>query len=206
MDISHRDLPDDKWKRAAELVLAASQDLLAKTSSANVVIRPYASPDGGIVPYLLFVETTDAAGSPAFRGSAAVWNDKLANRGGAAALTGMLGAAGFPARHVALGHVLELAYITGAIDLSWFSPPSAAGWDGINQPMMGTNLVRSLEYTQAGAVLHLYRPIQNPSGASGGGLTLPEFERMDVTFDARAAFTTTILRQNAGKTAWQPVR
>jgi hypothetical protein len=206
MDISYRDLPDDKWKHAADIVIAGFQEVLAKTNSVRVVIGPYTSPDGAIVPYLLFAESTDAAGSPAFRGSAAVWNDKLVWGGGPATATAILAAAGFPAKHIALGHLLEVLHLTKAIDLVWFFPPSAGGWDGITRPMMGTDLVRSLEYTQAGAVLRLYRPIQTPAGAGGGGITLPEYERLDVTFDAKAAFTQTVLRQNAAKTAWQPVR
>jgi hypothetical protein len=205
MDISYRDLPDDKWKHAAEVVIAGFRDVLAQTRSTRVVVRPYASPDGAIVPYLLFVDGADAAGSPAFRGSAAVWNDKLVGGGGAATATAVLAAAGFPAKHLSLGHLLEVLHLTRAVDPSWFFPPSSVGWDGITRPMLGTDLVRSVEYTQSGAVLHLYRGLQT-GGASGGGVTLPEFERLDVTFDAKAAFTTTILRQNAAKTAWQPVK
>jgi hypothetical protein len=34
---------------------------------------------------------------------------------------------------------------------------------------------------------------------------MPELERLDVTFDAKARFTTAILRQNPTKTAWQVV-
>ena len=206
MDISYRDLPDDKWKHAAEIAIAAVRDVLVETKSARVVVRPYASPDGAIVPYLLYVEAADAGGAPVYRSSAAVWQDKLVAGGGAAAATGMLAVAGFPAKHISLGHLLEVLFHTRAVDLGWFRPPIAAGWDGITQPMMGTDLVRSLEYTQGGAVLHLYRPQQGGSGPSAGGVTLPEFERLDVTFDAKAAFTQVVLRQNASKTAWQPVK
>ena len=209
MDITYRDLPDDNWKHAAELVVTASRDLLAKTMSAHVVVRPFASPDGAIVPYLIFLETTSADGAPAFRGSAAVWDGKLINGGGATATTGFLAAAGFPAKHVSLGHLLELLYITGAVDLSWFGPPSAAGWDGITRPFLGTELVRALDYSKTGAVLHLYRGVGAGSGSAappaGGGFTLPEPERLDVTFDAKAGFTTAILRQNPARTAWQVV-
>jgi hypothetical protein len=209
MDIKYQDLPDDKWRHAAEIVVAASRDLLAQAGSAHAVVHPYASPDGAIVPYLLFVEATAADGAPTFRGSAAVWGDKLANRGGAAALTGMLAAAGFPARHVALGHLLELLSITGAIDVSWFSPPSAAGWDGIAHPLVGTDLASAVEYSKAGAVLHLYRGVGSGPGSAapppGPGFEAPTVERLDVTFDAKAAFTTATLRQNPSRTAWQVV-
>jgi hypothetical protein len=209
MEITYRDLPDDKWKHAAERVIAASRDLLAKTGSAHVVVRPYASPDGAILPYLLFVESTGADGAPVFRGSAAVWGDKLANGGGAATTTAVLAAAGFPAKQVSLGHLLELCYITGALDLSWFRPPSAAGWDGVARPLLGTDLTPAVEYTRTGAVLHLYRAVGSGPGSppppGGGGVTLPEAERLDVTFDAKAGFTTAVLRQNPARTAWQVV-
>jgi hypothetical protein len=210
MEITYRDLPDDSWKRAAEVVVAAARELLAQTNSAHVVVRPYASPDGEIVPYLLFVETTSADGAPAFRGSAAVWNGKLVNGGGATATTGFLAAAGFPAKQVSLGHLLELLYITGAIDLSWFSPPSAIGWDGVTRPFYGTDLARALDYTKTGAVLHLYRGVgtgpASTAPPAGRGVTMPELERLDVTFDAKARFTTAILRQNPTKTAWHVIR
>jgi hypothetical protein len=213
MDVTYQDLPDDKWRHAAEIVAAASRDLLAQAGSARAVIHPYASPDGAIVPYLLFVEATAAAGAPTFRGSAAVWGDKLANRGGAAVLTGMLAAAGFPARHVALGHLLELFAITGAVDLSWFSPPSAAGWDGVARPFFGTDLVPAVEYGKAGAVVHLYRGVGSAPGSAappaGPGFEAPAVERLDVAFDARAGLTTTTLRpshaKTAGATVWQVV-
>jgi hypothetical protein len=185
------------------VVVAPSRELLAKTTSAHVVVRPYASPDGAIVPYLLFVEATSTDGTPAFRGSAAVWNGKLVNGGGATATTGFLAAAGFPATQVSLGHLLELLYLTGAIDLSWFGPPSAVGWDGVTRPFIGTDLARSLDYSKTSAVLHLYRGVG--AGSGGGGFTPPELERLDVTFDAKAGFTTAILRQNPARTAWQVV-
>jgi hypothetical protein len=210
MDIKYQDLPDDKWRHAAEIVVAASRDLLVQANSARAVVHPYASPDGAIVPYLLFVEATAADGAPTFRGSAAVWGDKLANRGGAAALTGMLAAAGFPAKHVALGHLLELLYITAAVDLSWFSPPSAAGWDGVARPLLGTDLAPAVEYGKTGAVLHLYRGVGSGPGSGapppGPGFEAPTVERLDVTFDAKAAFTTATLRQKPDKTAWQVVQ
>src|SRR5262249_52968426 len=158
---------------------------------------------------LLFVEATAANGTPTFRGSAAVWGDKLANRGGAATLTAMLAAAGFPAKHVALGHLLELLYITGAVDLSWFSPPSAAGWDGAARPPVGSDLAPAVEYSKTGAVLHLYRGVGSGAGSGapppGPGYEAPPIERLAVTFDAKAAFTTATLRQNPAKTAWQVI-
>lgn len=209
MDIKYQNLVDDKWKQAAEVVVDASRDVLATTKSARVVVQPYASPDGAIVPYLLIIEATATDGTPTFRGTGAVLGGKLANRGGASAATGFLAAAGFPAKHISLGHLLEVLSLTGAVDASWFAPPSAVGWEGITRPLLMTELVRSLEYTGAGAVLHLYRGVRPGAGtgapASGGGFTPPEIERLDVTFDAKAAFTTTVLRQNAARTAWQPV-
>jgi len=209
MEITYRDLPDDNWKRAAELVVTAWHGPLTEEMSAKVVLRPWKSPDGASVPYLLFVETFQADGSPGYRTAAAVWNGKLANGGGVAATTGFLAAAGFPAKHLSLGHLLELLYVTGAIDLSWFGPPSAVGWDGVTRPFIGTDLVRTLDYTKTGAVLHLYRGVgSGPGGAAppaGAGFTPPELERLDVTFDAKASFTMAILRQNPTKTAWQVV-
>ena len=182
---------------------------LTEEMSAKVVVRPWKSPDGASVPYLLFVETFKADGSPGFRSTVAVWGEKLANGGGAAAATGFLAAAGFPAKHISLGHLLEVLYVTGAIDLSWFSPPSAVGWDGVTRPFIGTELVRAVDYTKTGAVLHLYRGVGsgpgNGASPSGPGYTMPEVERLDVTFNDKAAFTTAVLRQNAAKTAWTPV-
>jgi hypothetical protein len=209
MDIKYQNLPDDKWKQAAEVVVDASRDILAKSDSARVVVQPYASPDGATVPYLVLLEATTADGTPSFRGTGAVLGGKLANRGGAAAATGFLAAAGFPAKHLSLGHLLEVLALTGAVDASWFAPPSSIGWEGVARPLVMTDLVRSLEYTKTGAVLHLYRGVRpGPGGGaapSGGGFTPPEIERLDVTFDAKAAFTTAVLRQNAARTAWQPV-
>jgi hypothetical protein len=209
MEITYRDLPDDSWKRAAELVVTAWHGPLTEEMSAKVVVRPWKSPDGASVPYLLFIETFKADGSPGYRTAVAVWNGKLVNGGGATATTGFLAAAGFPAKQVSLGHLLELLYITGAIDLSWFSPPSAIGWDGVTRPFYGTDLARALDYTKTGAVLHLYRGVgtgpASTAPPAGRGVTMPELERLDVTFDAKARFTTAILRQNPTKTAWQVV-
>lgn len=209
MDIKYQSLPDDKWQQAAEVVVDASRDILAKSASARVVVSPYASPDGAIVPYLLLIEATTADGTPSFRGTGAVLDGKLANRGGAAAATKFLAAAGFPMRQISLGHLLEVLSVTGAVDATWFVPPSAVGWDVIGKPLPMTELVRSLEYTKTGAVLHLYRGVRPAPGsgapAPGGGFTPPEMERLDVTFDDKAVFTTTVLRQNAARTAWQPV-
>lgn len=203
MEIIYRDVPDDKWKHAAELVVAACRDALTQAQATRAAVGPFKSPDGAILPYLLVVESTTSDGSPAFRTTAVVLGDKLATGGGPVAVTGTLAAAGFPARHVTLGHMLELLYLTGAIDLTWFSPTSAAGWDRVGRPLIGTDLARSLEYTKAGAVLHLYRGVS--SGAASGGVTPPTHERLDVTFTDKATYTTAVLRQNAGKTAWEVV-
>ena len=204
MDITYRDLPDDKWKRAAEIVVAATRDILTQSRSTRAVVQPYSSPDGARVPYLLFIESTTADGTPAFRGTAAVWGDKLANGGKAAAATGFLAAAGFPASHVSLGHLLELLYLTGAIDVTWLVFPSSVGWEGIQRPFLGTDLVRTLDYAKTGAVLHLYRGV-GAGGGPGGGFTPPEVERLDVTFDAKAQFTTTVLRRDPATGTWRPV-
>jgi hypothetical protein len=203
MEITYRDLPDDKWKHAAELVVAACRDVLAQAKAVRAAVGPFKSPDGAMLPYLLVIESTMADGSPAFRSTAVVLGDKLATGGGPAAVTGVLAAAGFPASHVTLGHMLELLYLTGAIDLTWFSPTSAIGWDGVGRPLIGSALARSLEYTRAGAVLHLYRG--SASATASGGYTAPSYERLDVTFTDKATFTTAVLRQNAGKTAWEVV-
>jgi len=208
MDITYRDMPDERWKHAGEIAIAAARDLLAQTGSAHVVVRPYASPDGAILPYLLLVETTGADGAPALRSTAAVWNDKLANGGGPATATAVLAAAGFPARHLALGHLLELFYITGAVDLSWYRPPSAAGWDAVTRPFLGTDLAPAIDYAAGGAVVHLYRGAGAGSGAPpppGPGFETPVVERLDLAFDARAHFARTILRQNPARTGWVPV-
>jgi hypothetical protein len=82
MDIKYQDLPDDSWNRAADVVAEASRKLLAEAGSAHAVVRAYASPDGAIAPYLLFVEATAADGTPTFRGTAAVWSGKLITAGG----------------------------------------------------------------------------------------------------------------------------
>jgi hypothetical protein len=203
MDITYRDLPDDKWKRAAELVVAACRDALAQAQATRAVVGPFKSPDGAALPYLVLVESTAADGAPAFRTTAVVLGDKLATGGGPAAVTGVLAAAGFPAAHVTLGHMLELLYLTGAIDLTWFSPTSASGWDGVARPLIGSSLARSLEYTGGGAVLHLYR---GAAAGASGGFTAPTYERLDVTFTDKATFTTAVLRQNAAKTAWEVVK
>jgi len=204
MEISYHDLPDERWRHAAEVAATAWREPLIATLSARVVLQPFRSPDGAIVPYLVRVEATRADGSPGFRATAAVLGDRLANAGGAAAATAWLAAAGFPASHISLGHLLELIYVTGAIDVAWFAPPSAIGWDGVARPLIGSDLARSLDYTPAGAVLHLYRGLPS-GGGGGGGFTPPSYERLDATFTGQAAFTTTVLRQNAGKTAWQVV-
>ena len=203
MEITYRDVPDDKWRRAAEIVIAACRDVLAQAKATRAVVGPFKSPDGQVLPYLMIVESTTADGAPAFRSTAVVLGDKLATGGGPAAVTAVLSAAGFPARHVTLGHMLELLYLTGAVDLVWFSPTSAIGWDGVGRPLIGSDLARSLEYTSAGAVLHLYRGLGR---SSGGGLTPPIYERLDVTFTDKATYTTAVLRQNASKTAWEVVK
>lgn len=209
MDIKYQDLPDDRWRHAAEIVVAAWRESLAQDGVTQVVVRPWKSPAGELVPYLLLVEATQPDGSPGSRTAAAVWNDKLANGGGAAAATGFLAAAGFPATHVSLGHLLELFYLTGALDLSWFRPPSSVGWEGVARPFLGTDLTPALDYTKAGAVLHLYRGVGVGSGgghAPSGGFTAPEAERLDVTFDAKAHFTTAVLRRDPATGTWHPVR
>jgi hypothetical protein len=205
MEIIYQDLPDDRWRRAAEVAANAWREPLTTTMAARAVLRPFRSPDGAAVPYLVRVEATRADGSPGYRATAAVLGDRLANGGGPAAATAWLAAAGFPATRISLGHLLELIYVTGAIDVAWFAPPSAAGWDGVARPLLGTDLARSLEYTKIGAVLHLYRGVPS-SGGGGGGFTPPSYERLDATFTEHAAFTTTVLRQNAARTAWEVVR
>jgi len=202
MEITYRDVPDEKWRRAAEIVIAACRDVLAQAGATRAVVGAFKSPDGQVMPYLMLVESTTADGAPAFRSTAVVLGDKLATGGGPAAVTAVLSAAGFPAKHVTLGHLLELLYLTGAVDLVWFSPPSAIGWDGVGRPLIGSELGRSLEYTQAGAVLHLYRG----AAASSGGFTPPTYERLDVTFTDKATYTTAVLRQNANRTAWEVVK
>jgi hypothetical protein len=204
MEITYRDVPDDKWKRAAEVVAAACREVLAKANATRAVVGPFKSPDGAVLPYLMLLESTSADGEPAFRSTAVVLGDKLATGGGPAAVAAVLAAAGFPAKQVTLGHMLELLYLTGAIDLAWFSPTSAIGWDGVGRPLIGSDLARSLEYTKTGAVLHLYRAVA--SSASGGAFTPPTFERLDATFTDKATFTTAVLRQNATRTAWEAVR
>jgi hypothetical protein len=204
MEITYRDVPDDKWKRAAETVVAACRDVLAEAKATRAVVGPFKSPDGAMLPYLMLLESTTADGTAAFRSTAVVLGDKLATGGGPAAVTAVLAAAGFPAKHVTLGHMLELLYLTGAIDLVWFSPTSAIGWDGVGRPLLGSDLARSLEYTKAGAVLHLYRGVA--SSSSGGAFTPPTYERLDVTFTDKATFTTAVLRQNPTKTAWEVVK
>lgn len=72
MEIKYQDLPDDNWKHAAELVVTTWHGPLTEEMSAKVVVRPWKSPDGASVPYLLFVETFTADGSPGFRTAAAV--------------------------------------------------------------------------------------------------------------------------------------
>ena len=204
MDITYHDLPDDKWRHAADIVVAACRDVLAQARAARAVVGPFKSPDGAVLPYLVLVESTMADGSPAFRSTAVVLGDKLATGGGPAAATAVLAAAGFPARRVTLGHMLELLYLTGAIDLAWFAPTSAIGWDGVARPLIGSDLARSLEYSNAGAVLHLYRGAA--ASSSGGAFTAPIYERLDVTFTDKATYTTAVLRQNASKTAWEAVQ
>jgi hypothetical protein len=203
MEITYRDVPDDKWKRAAETVVAACRDVLARAKATRAVVGPFKSPDGAVLPYLMLLESTTADGAAAFRSTAVVLGDKLATGGGPAAVTAVLAAAGFPAKQVTLGHMLELLYLTGAIDLLWFSPTSAIGWDGVGRPLIGSDLARALEYTKGGAVLRLYRGVA--ASSSGGAFTPPTYERLDVTFTDKATFTTAVLRQNATKTAWEPV-
>lgn len=49
-------------------------------------------------------------------------------------------------------------------------------------------------------------PSPRSAGGSGGaGFTMPAIERLDVVFDAKAAFTTSLLHQSADKSRWEPV-
>jgi len=206
MDIAYQELPDDKWKQAAEVAVTAWREPLDKTMSARVVVRPWKSPDGAAVPYLLRLEATRSDGAPGFRATAAVVGGALANKAGAAGATRFLAAAGFPAHHISLGHLLDVLYVTGAVDVAWLAPPSVVGWDAVTRPDAATQRIPELAYSQDGAVLHLYRgAAAGGPGSAGGGFERPEVERLDVVFDRTAKFTTAVLRQDAARTGWTPV-
>lgn len=248
MDVTYQDLADPRWRHAADVALAAWNESLTRAMAARVVLRPWRSPDGASVPYLIRCEATQADGSPAFRLTAAVLGDQLVNARGAAVATAFLAAAGFPAQRISLGHLLDILYLTSAVAAGWFQPPSVAGWDRAIEPDRMIQMGPSLDYTATGAVLHLYRgvaheiaapaappggsragsggpppgsgppigppggpppgsgpPIGPPGGPPAGGWSPPDVERLDVTFDARAAFTTMLLRRNPERTSWHAV-
>lgn len=206
MKIDAQDLPDAQWKQAADVALATWKQQLVDTDAATVVVRPWKSPAGDLLPYLIEVAATASDGSPGFRAIAAVTGGAMVNRTGAGGATKLLAGAGFPRTHVALGHLLDALFLTAAVEPSWLSAPSVVGWDRAVAPGAATQLAPAVEYGKDGAVLHLYRAVGAGGGARGGpGAEEQPVERLDVAFDAKAGFTTTVLRQAPGHGAWAPV-
>lgn len=230
METVYQDLPDEDWKRAAELVVVAWRESLTKMAVARVVARAWRSPDGQTVPYMIRVEGTKADGSPSFNATGVVLGDKILNAGGAAAATSVLAAAGFPGKPISLGHLFDILFLTRSVEASWLSTPSIVGWNPGAGPSIASLVPEAkpaIDYGNQQATLHLYRAIStSPSGqppgtpggppapggppgmprppGGGSGFTLPEIERLDIVFDAKARFTQTVLRKNTSK-VWQPV-
>jgi hypothetical protein len=165
MEAIYQDLPDDRWRHAAEVAFAHLQRTLTETGSVRIVVRPWTSPEGATLPYLLRVEATKADGSLSFHAVPVVLDDKVVNGGGATAATGVLAAAGFPGTHVSLGHLLDVLFLTRAVDAGWLQPPSAMGWNFLSLPGAG---VPELDYADGGAVLHLHRAATGPTHAAPG--------------------------------------
>jgi hypothetical protein len=248
MEVIYQDLPDDRWRHAAEVAFATWKPKWSPPMPARFVLSSWRSPDGALVPYLIRGEAISADGSSEFRLTAAVLGDELINAHGAAAATEFLAAVGFPVHPIALGHLLDVLYLTSATEAGWFDPPCTAGWDHATERDASTQMAPALDYAGGGAVLHLYKvasrrnpyappasspggpgsgepgsggpassggpppgsmppltPDGRPLGSSGGGFAMPEVERLDVTFDARAAFTTTRFRRSPDRTSWEVV-
>lgn len=221
MDIVYRDLADPGWRHAAQTAIADLNSRMAQWGVARVVIFPWRSEDGAVVPYMFRLEPYRADGSPAFFTTVLLVGDKVVNGGGAPAASGFLASAGFPVKRISLGHVLDALYLANAIDPSWIEAPSMGldGWGKVGRPSPTTGLAPALEYTADGAVLHLFRvqvaqsapspgpsiPGMPPIGGGGGGYTAPVPERLDVTFDRHARFTSTVLHRDPGTGAWHPV-
>src|SRR5262249_17980292 len=106
MEVTYQDLPDDRWRHAAEVAFASWNAFLTRRAPARVVVRAWRDPDGGLVPYLVRGELLKADGSPDYALIAAVLGDRLFTSRGPAAATEFLAAIGFPAHRISLGHLL----------------------------------------------------------------------------------------------------
>jgi hypothetical protein len=159
-------IPDEPgWNRAVDSATRAWAESLNKIAT-SARVRPVRSPDGAIAPYLLEVEAWKD-GEQVFRLTALISRGLMINGGGKARLEAHLGLIGFPKTRLSAGHLIEMLYLTAALDRSWLPAPGAV-WDPpAPQP--------SLVYNDDGAVLTLYR----------------ETERMELRFDASGRFTTT---------------
>lgn len=204
MEITNADMPDDGWTRAAGVAAETWREPLTKLSAAKVTVSPLRTPDGNATPYLFRIEATKAGGEPAFRGVALISDGALINNQGAAAATTYLASIGFPKKELELGLLVEVVYITKAVDISWLRPGSIHGFEQLTQKQGLTQQVpATVEYDGKGALLTLYRDGAS-TGGGGGGFTPPPVERLEVRFAADATFTTKAARQESGVKKWEP--
>lgn len=203
MEITNADMPDDAWTRAAGVAVDTWREALTKLAAAKVTVSPLRTPEGGTLPYLFRIEATKAGGEPAFRGVALISDGALINNKGAAAATTYLASLGFPKKQLELGLLVEVVYITKALDISWLRPGSIHGFEQLTQKQGLTQQVpATVEYDAKGALLTLYRDGAS-TGGGGGGYTPPPVERLEVRFAADATFTTKAARQASGMTKWE---
>jgi hypothetical protein len=188
------DLPDDSWRKAAQVAAGNWFESFAKIGVKSAKVTPVRSPGGAAVPYLLQAEATGPDGKQVFHGIALVHGNLMINGGGKPRVTAYFKELGFPKTRIHVGHLVEILYISGGINASWLKPPSAAGWEQFDKPQPPMNHVTAtLEYGTDIAVLVLYR-----LAAKGSGL-----ERLEVTFAADGSYTQQAARQTT-ETAWEP--
>jgi hypothetical protein len=158
------DMPDEAWAKAALAVGRQWHESFTQIGVQRAVVQPFRAPDKSIVPYLFRVQA-EKDGKPIFRSTALLWNGALLNTAGAAKAGAYLGSLGFPGKHLAAGHVVEILWATKAVDPAWLKPPSTNGWEAVPEVV----------YTDGTATLTLAR-------ADG--------KKLVVTFAANGALTT----------------
>jgi hypothetical protein len=167
MEVVYHDLADPAWRHAAEVAIARLHKVLLAWESARVVVSPWRSDDGIELPYVLRLDACLAHATWKHSVTAMVRGDEIANGNGQTAASDFLASAGFPDRQISIGHLMDVLYLTEAIESSWLpNAPSLTGtWDRVTEPHRLLGLVPSLEYTEDGAMLRLYRQL----GVGGPG-------------------------------------